>query len=448
MKPPVDTCQLVPEPEAFAESREPELPVQKIVIEGGRTLEGEVEVAGAKNAVLPIIAAFLLAPGKSTLTRVPNLRDVHTMSDLARALGASVSLEDDRLIVDATRLTSAVAPYKLVSRMRASFYVLGPLLARLGEARVSLPGGCAWGPRPVNLHIDGLRALGAEIDVDHGYVVARAKKLVGAPFHFDIASVGATAHVMMAAVLAEGVTELTNAACEPEISALAECLSAMGARVEGAGTPTVRIEGTKELAAVSFENIPDRIEAGTYLIAGAMAGGRVVVSHACPAHLTALIAKLRQMGVRVDVTEDAILVEGCGRPEPADVTTQTYPGFPTDLQAQLMAYLALADGTSRINETIYSDRFTHVPELRRLGADITVTGGEAMITGVPHLSGAYVKSTDLRASATLILAGLVAEGETHVTHVHHLDRGYEALEQKLSALGAAIRREEHVNGEE
>lgn len=448
MKPLVDTCQLATEPEALADAREPEMPVEKIVIEGGRPLNGHVEVAGAKNAVLPIIAAYLLAEGKSTLTRVPNLRDVHTMSDLARSLGAEISMDGDQLEVDAARLTSHVAEYKLVSKMRASFYVLGPLLARLGRAKVSLPGGCAWGPRPVNLHIEGLRALGAEIDVEHGYVVGTARALVGAPFHFDISSVGATAHVMMAAVLAKGETELTNAACEPEISALAECLSAMGAHIEGAGTPTIRIRGVHALAPVTFCNIPDRIEAGTYVIAGALAGGAVVVERTNPSHLTALIAKLRQMGVEIVVSDDTILVKGNRRPHAANVTTQTYPGFPTDLQAQLMAYLSLADGVSRVSETIYADRFSHVAELRRLGADIRVSGSEATITGVEKLSGAYVKSTDLRASATLILAGLIAEGETHVTHVHHLDRGYEALEAKLSGLGARIRREEHVNGEE
>jgi len=437
----------MPEPDVLALDREPEAPVEKLVIQGGRVLDGTVRVAGAKNAVLPILAAFLLAPGRSVLSQVPRLKDVETMQDLLESLGARCDHVEDELSVDATQLTDHVAEYRLVSRMRASFYVLGPLLARFGKAKVSLPGGCAWGPRPVDLHLAGLQALGARIEVEHGYVVATADRLVGAPFHFPISSVGATAHLLMAAALAKGRTTLTNAAREPEVVATATCLSAMGARIEGAGTTTITIDGVETLRPVTFHNIPDRIEAGTYIIAGAMAGGVVRVTNVVPSHLSALFEKLRGAGVPLEVGPDWVEVCGIERPPAIDVTTEIFPGFPTDLQAQMMAFLCRAEGVSTVSETIYSDRFSHVDELRRLGANIAVRGATAVVTGVDHLDGAYVRSRDLRASASLVLAALVARDETHVTGVHHLDRGYEAMEDKLRALGAEITREvDDTNG--
>lgn len=422
--------------------------MEKLIIQGGTRLNGTVSVGGAKNAALPVMTSFLLAGGKSRLDRVPALNDVKTLSELLALLGPEVDFTNGSVTIDATNITSHIAPYKLVSRMRASFYVLGPLLARLGRAKVSLPGGCAWGPRPVNLHLAGLEALGAEIEIEHGYVVAKAKRLVGKPFHFDVSSVGATAQLMMAATLAKGTTVLTNSACEPEIGALAECLRQMGARIEGDGTRTVRIEGVDSLAPVTYENIPDRIEAGTFLIAGAMGGGEVVVDHIRPDHLDALTEMLTRVGASVSVLEDAVLVKGVDRPKAVDVTTDIYPGYPTDLQAQAIALLSIADGTSRITDTIYTDRFAHVPELRRLGADIEMTANVAAVKGVPKLQGAYVRSKDLRASAALILAAIVAEGETHVTHIHHLDRGYEQIEDKLRGLGVTVERMEDPNGED
>jgi UDP-N-acetylglucosamine 1-carboxyvinyltransferase len=434
--------------QAVAKETELERPVEKFVIKGGYRLNGAVSVSGAKNAALPIMAAFLLAPGRSVLTRVPNLRDIHTMSNLLETLGAKIVFEGGQLSIDASRLTSHEAPYNLVSRMRASFYVLGPLLARYGQARVSLPGGCAWGPRPVNLHLEGLRALGAELEVEHGYVVAKASRLVGTEFHFDISSVGATAQIMMAATLAEGRTVLSNAACEPDVVTLAECLQSMGAKIQGAGTRVIVIDGSPELRPATFENIPDRIEAGTFLILGAMAGGRVSVEGVRPDHLDATVDVVRRVGAKVSVERNRVLVEGAERLRATDVVTEIYPGYPTDLQAQVMACLAIAQGTSRISETIYHDRFSHVPELRRLGASIEMDGSVAIVAGVEKLQGAHVRSMDLRGSACLILAGLVAEGETHVTHVHHLDRGYARLEEKLCGIGARVYRAEDPDAEE
>jgi UDP-N-acetylglucosamine 1-carboxyvinyltransferase len=442
----VNRHNVIPVPDALAHEREPESPVEKLIIQGGRVLDGSVRVAGAKNAALPIMAAFLLAPGRSVLSQVPCLKDVETMQVLLESLGASCDHAEDELSVDATRLTDHVAHYRLVSRMRASFYVLGPLLARLGKARVSLPGGCAWGPRPVDLHLAGLKALGARIEVEHGYVVAAADRLIGAPFHFPISSVGATAHLLMAAATAKGRTTLTNAAREPEVVATAECLSAMGARIEGAGTTTITIDGVESLKPITFHNIPDRIEAGTYIIAGAMAGGSVRVTNLVPDHLTALFDLLDGAGVSMKIGSDWVQVDGVGRPPAINLMTEIFPGFPTDLQAQMMAFLARAKGVSNISETIYADRFSHVDELRRLGANITVRGATAVVTGVDHLDGAYVRSRDLRASASLVLAALVARGESHVTGVHHLDRGYEAMEDKLRSLGAVIAREIDQNG--
>lgn len=438
---PAETVGVEPTTEAV-------MPVEKLIIEGGRTLSGRVEVAGSKNALLAILPAFLLAPGRSELTDVPNLRDVDSMVRLLEHLGARVETGAGTIAVDASTLTSHEAPYKIVSKMRASFYVLGPLLARLGKARVSLPGGCAWGPRPVNLHLEGLRALGADMEVEHGYVIAKANRLRGAKVHFDVSSVGATVHIMMAAAMAEGITVISNAACEPEIGALAQCLQAMGVAIEGAGTSTVTVHGERELHPVTFRNIPDRIEAGTYMIAGAMAGGEIEIANVVPEHLTAAIGKLGAAGVDFWVDGESVFVRRRGRLTSTNVSTDIHPGFPTDLQAQMVAALSVAKGTSLVTDTIYHDRFAHVAELRRLGANIVVSGNSATVIGVEQLSGTYVQSKDLRASASLVLAGLVAEGETHVTHIHHLDRGYERLERKLCGLGASIRRVEDPNGDE
>jgi len=416
--------------------------VEKIVIEGGRTLNGEVAVGGAKNVALPIMTATLLAPGLHKIRNVPRLRDVRTMSRLLELLGAQVRAEGHTLTIDTTEVTSTEAPYELVKTMRASIYVLGPLLGRYGKARVSLPGGCAWGPRPVNLHIRGMEELGAEVELDHGYIVAKAGKLRGAEIAFDITSVGATGNIMMAAVLADGVTVIENAACEPDIVDLAGFLSAMGAKIEGAGTKRVVIEGVGSLRPAEYSIIPDRIEAGTFMVAGALTGGEVKVTGCKPGHCTAVIAKLEEAGVAVDVAGDCVTVKGVGRPAPIKVSTAPYPGFPTDMQAQIIALASVSTGTSVVTDTIYHDRFTHVPELARLGADIELDANVAVVKGVESLSGAPVMATDIRASAALILAGLRATGRTDVSRIYHIDRGYEAIEKKLSALGAKIWREE------
>ncbi|MGD8394727.1 MAG: UDP-N-acetylglucosamine 1-carboxyvinyltransferase [Candidatus Eiseniibacteriota bacterium] len=411
-----------------------------LLVDGGQTLDGIVRISGAKNAALPMMAAALLAPGVSTLHNVPALRDVRTMALVLRTIGVETTIERQTLTVDATACESLCAPYELVKTMRASVYVLGPLLARFGHAEVSLPGGCAWGPRPVDLHLRGMEALGAEVELEGGYIVARAERLRGAEFEFPISSVGATGNVLMAAVLAEGRTVLRNAAVEPEIDALAGFLNAMGARIEGVGTRTLRIDGVPDLRPATRTVIPDRIEAGTYLIAGAMARGRVRVDGAEPGHLTALLDALERMGIQVEIGPDWIEVTGGRRPNPVVVHTAPYPGLATDLQAQLMALAALGRGASLIRETIYPDRFKHVPELMRLGARIRVEDGEATIDGVERLEAAPVMASDLRASAALVLAGLVARGTTRVARVYHIDRGYERIEEKLAGLGARVRR--------
>jgi UDP-N-acetylglucosamine 1-carboxyvinyltransferase len=416
--------------------------VEKIVIEGGRELRGEVAVGGAKNAALPIMAATLLAPGMHTISNVPRLRDVRTMSRLLELLGARISREDHVLKIDTTSVDSTEAPYKLVKTMRASIYVLGPLLGRLGKARVSLPGGCAWGPRPVNLHIKGMEDLGARIDLDQGYIVAESKGLKGAKIHFDVTSVGATGNIMMAAALAEGTTVIENAACEPDIVDLADFLSSMGAQVEGAGGKRLVIHGGADLKPVEHAIIPDRIEAETFMVAGAMSDGEVVIKECRPDHCTSVISKLQESGARVEVGDRQVTVSRSGRPEPVKVTTDPYPGFPTDMQAQITALGCIASGTSIVTDTIYLDRFTHIPELRRLGADIELDGNVAVIRGVESLGGAPVMATDIRASAALILAGLIATGRTEVSRIYHIDRGYEAIEKKLSGLGARIWRED------
>jgi len=420
--------------------------VDKIVVEGGVPLKGRVAVSGAKNAALPVMAAALLAEGDHVIRNVPDLADVRTMGRLLTHMGCEVGrgvAGDPRAA--AVRVPGSVrpeAPYDHVRTMRASVVVLGPLLARCGQARVSLPGGCAIGARPIDQHLKGLAALGAEIRLEHGYVEARAPRgrLRGATFVFDGQTVTGTENVMMAAVLAEGRTVLGNCAREPEVVDLANALLAMGARVAGAGTTEIRIDGVERVRPLDWAVIPDRIEAGTLLVAGALPGNDVAVEGCVPAHLEALVEKLRETGAAVDPIPGGLRVRGDGRPRPADVRTAPFPGFPTDMQAQMMVLLALASGSSRVTETVFENRYMHVLELQRLGADISVDGKVALVRGVPALSGAPVMASDLRASAALILAGLAATGVTEVRRVYHLDRGYERLEQKLAPLGARIRR--------
>ncbi len=414
--------------------------MDKIVIRGGIPLEGEVHISGAKNAALPILAATLLAPGLHQISNVPQLRDVETFSSLLTELGLRVEIKDGRALVDATRITSQLAPYDLVKTMRASVLVLGPLLARTGRAVVSLPGGCAIGTRPIDQHLKGLEALGASISLRHGYVHARTKGLRGANFCFDVTTVTGTENLMMAAVMADGRTVLQNAACEPEVVELAQTLNSMGGRVHGAGTDVISIDGVRELGPCKHKVGPDRIEAGTFMVAAAITRGDVTL-HQCPhRHLEAVIRKLRETGAEIRIQGESVRVIGRSRPEATDVKTQPYPGFPTDMQAQLMAMLCLARGTSVITETVFEDRFMHVSELRRMGAQIQLQGPSAVVRGVSRLTGAPVMATDLRASASLILAGLAAEGATEVSRVYHLDRGYERIEEKLSRLGADIER--------
>ena len=416
--------------------------MDEIWIQGGRRLQGRVACGGSKNATLPVLAAAMLAPGTYRFSNVPDLKDISTMVEMLGRFGITGERpEKNTLIVDTSRQENAEAPYELVKTMRASIYVLGPLLARSGEARVSLPGGCAWGPRPVDLHIKGMEALGAEVEIDHGYIVARAPNgLRGGTISFDISSVGATGNILMAAATAAGRTTIENAACEPEINALAEFLVKMGASVEGIGTARLVVNGVPELHPVDAAMIPDRIEAGTLLAAAAITGGDVEVTGVDPSHLGAVLNKFENAGSSVEISDTAVRLRAPERPEPLNVTTKPYPGFPTDMQAQFMALLSVGTGASTIVDTIYHDRFTHVAELQRLGADIRVEGNTAFVQGVESLSGAPVMATDLRASAALILAGLVAGGETRVSRVYHLDRGYERLEAKLASLGASVRR--------
>ncbi len=415
--------------------------MDKILVEGGRRLEGVVPISGAKNAALPILAASLLTDGTCRFTNVPDLRDIHSIIQLLQSLGARVERQDDTVVVNAGSLASSEAPYDLVRKMRASILVLGPLVARLQHARVSLPGGCAIGARPINLHLKGLALLGAEIDLQHGYVEARAKRLKGAEIYFDTVSVTGTENLLMAAVLAEGVTVLRNAAREPEVVALADVLNRMGARIEGAGTAVIKIEGVDHLDAVESAIIPDRIEAGTFMVAAALTAGDVTLADCDGEHLGAVCDKLVQAGARIEQTPGRIRVRGTAPIKSLDIRTQTYPGFPTDMQAQFMVLMSIANGQSIITETIFENRFIHVSELKRLGADIVVSGETAVIRGRASLSGAPVMASDLRASASLVLAGLVAEGVTEVNRVYHLDRGYECIEAKLQQLGASIWRE-------
>jgi len=414
--------------------------MDKIIVEGGRSLNGEVKISGAKNAALPILISSLLTDGWNTYTNVPDLRDIQSTKDLLAHLGAKVKTDKDTVQIDAGGVSNHEAPYDLVRKMRASILVLGPLLARLKKARVSLPGGCAIGARPINLHLKGLALLGAKIELKHGYVEATADHLTGEEIYMDISTVTGTENLMMAAVLAEGTTVLNNAACEPEVVALADVLNRMGAKIKGAGTTVMTIEGVSTLQPVSVKIIPDRIEAGTFMVSAALTKGNVTILDCEPDHLEAVIHKLRLSGADVFVKEQSIQVRGTRDIVSVDIKTLPYPGFPTDMQAQFMVLMSVAGGFSMISETIFENRFIHVSELKRMGADIKISGNTAMITGVPMLSGAPVMASDLRASASLILAGLAAKGTTEINRVYHLDRGYEKIEEKFSQLGAAIRR--------
>jgi len=414
--------------------------MDKLAIEGGIPLRGEIRVSGAKNAALPLLCAALLAEAPLRLANVPRLRDVRTMMELLAQMGVAVERDGDAVLLAAARIERPVAPYELVKTMRASILVLGPLLARAGEARVSLPGGCAIGLRPVDQHIKGLAALGAEIGVEQGYITARAQRLRGARHAMDLVTVTGTENLMMAAALADGTTVLGNCAREPEVVDLANCLNAMGARVSGAGTEVITIEGVERLGGAAHRIMPDRIETGTYLAAAAATGGEVTLRDADARLLGAVIGKLREAGAAIDAGADTIHLAMPRRPGAVDVDTAPHPGFPTDMQAQLMALDALAEGTATITENIFENRFMHALELARLGADIATDGNTAIVRGVKRLQGATVMATDLRASASLVVAGLAAEGETVVERIYHLDRGYEAMEAKLGALGARIRR--------
>ena len=417
--------------------------MDKLLIRGGRRLEGEVTISGAKNAALPEMCAAILTAEPVTLHNVPQLQDVNTAIKLLRSMGVKAERNEaqpDTVALDASQLSSPEAPYDLVKTMRASILVLGPLLARFGEATVSLPGGCAIGSRPVDQHIKGLQAMGAEITVEHGYIIAKTKRLKGARIKTDMVTVTGTENLLMAATLADGETVLENAAQEPEIPDLAEMLIGMGARIEGHGTGRIHIKGVHKLHGVSHRIVPDRIEAGTFLCAVAAAGGDVVLRRVRADHLEAVIAKLREAGISIESGDDWIRVRHHGRPNAVSFRTSEYPAFPTDMQAQFMALNAIANGASRITETIFENRFMHVNELLRLGAKIDIDGQLATVNGVQKLSGATVMATDLRASASLVIAGLVADGETVVDRIYHLDRGYDRIESKLRGVGADIER--------
>lgn len=417
--------------------------MEKLIVKGGNRLVGAVKTSGAKNAVLPIIAASILGTTPSHLDEVPMLEDVHTISEVLKCLGLSVecSPEKNVLDIDSTEITSYEAPYELVRTMRASFLVMGPLLARIGKARISMPGGCAIGARPIDIHLKGFEALGVKIEQGHGYIEASAPEgLKGTSIYFDFPSVGATENIMMAASLAEGTTILENAAEEPEIVDLANYLNKMGAKIRGAGTDTIRIEGVDKLHGADYTIIPDRIEAGTYMIAAAMTGGDVVVENVLPEHQKPLIAKLREAGAVVEEDIDKVRVIGKNQLKAVSIKTLPYPGFPTDMQAQMMAMMVIAEGRSKVTETVFENRFMHVVELNRMGAQISTEGRSAVIDGPSKLTGCDVRATDLRAGAAMILAGLVAEGTTRIGDLHHIDRGYENIVAKLKNLGADIER--------
>ena len=422
--------------------------MEQLVIHGGHPLRGRVKIGGAKNAVLPIIAAALLGSrGVSVLDDVPALEDVYTISSVLRSLGvkADYAAKEHRLTIDASKIATVSAPYELVRKMRASFLIMGPLLAREGRAEISLPGGCAIGTRPIDLHLKGFEALGAQIDITQGAIHASAPHgLKGARIYFDFPSVGATENVMMAASCAEGQTILENPALEPEIVDLANYLNVMGAHIRGAGTNRIKIDGVPGLMAADYTIIPDRIEAGTYMVAAAMTGGDVFIENAISEHLKPVVAKLQEAGAEIEEDIAGIRVRANGRMKAIDLKTMPYPGFPTDMQAQFMALLAVAEGTSVVTETVFENRFMHVEELQRMGAQIRVDGRTATVEGGRTLTGAAVRATDLRAGAAMVLAGLVADGETRVGYIHHIDRGYDDLVAKLVALGADIRRTEGV----
>ena len=416
--------------------------MKKLKIQGGYSLRGEIHISGSKNAALSIIAASIMTEERIVLENIPHLEDVTTMIRLIAGMGVSVTLADDnKLILDSSKIRNFLAPYDLVKTMRASILVLGPLIARFGEASVSLPGGCAIGARPVNLHLDGLKAMGADVEINEGYICAKAKKLKGAHFSFSPVSVTGTANLMMAGVMAEGQTILENAATEPEVINLGEFLLKMGAKIKGLGTRKIMIDGVNKLCSAEHKIIPDRIETGTFLAAAAITKGSVLLKKTQPEHLQSVLDLLRQTGAVIFFEEDTIeLTMNLTNIKPADFTTQPYPGIPTDMQAQLMVLNTIAPGNSIVVETIFENRFMHVLELQRMGADISLSGNTAYITGVKKLQSAPVMATDLRASAALVLAGLVADGETHIDRIYHIDRGYECIESKLSLLGAKVAR--------
>ena len=414
--------------------------MDKLVVNGSLELKGSIDISGAKNAVLPLMAATLLTKGVHKITRVPDLKDTRTFLRLLEMLGAKTNFNDGELVVESSNINSVEAPYELVKTMRASFYVMGPLLARFGEARVSLPGGCAWGPRPVDYHLKGFEKLGAEIILEEGYIIARAKKLKGAEIHFEIPSVGASANILMAAIKAEGKTKITNAAVEPHIVQLCEVLNQMGANIKGVGTSELTVIGTDKLSPFDVETIPDMIEAGTFLMAGATLGN-ITLNNVDPNHLRIVIRKLKQAGCELIIEDNSISIHKCNHLQPVDMTTNVHPGFPTDLQAQWVALMSVANGSSHITDMIYHDRFAHVPELIRLGADITLIKNMAVVRGPKNLKGAQVMSTDIRASASLLIAALIAKGRSEISRIYHIDRGYERIEEKFKSLGAEIRRE-------
>lgn len=416
--------------------------MDKFVIQGGKKLSGKVKVSGAKNSVLALLPATLLNSGMNKIENVPLVNDVYTMIKLLQQLGIKSEFSEQIVKLDTTGINSQFAPYEHVKKMRASIYVLGPLLSRYGYAKVSMPGGCAWGPRPINLHLEAMKKLGAEIELEEGYIIAKSKKLVGNRIHFDVSSVGATGNAIMAASLAKGLTLISNAAIEPEITQLAEYLNLMGAKINGVGTTILEIEGVDELMPALITNISDRIEAGTLLCAAAITKSKIELEYNSPNHIDAVLAKLADSGIETVFEEGVIKINAENNfAQSVDVTTAVYPGFPTDMQAQWISLMALANGTSTITDTIYHDRFNHVPELVRLGAKIEVNNNSAIVKGVKSLRGAKVMSTDLRASACLVLAGLAAEGTTEVLRIYHLDRGYQKIEEKLITLGADIQRE-------
>ena len=414
--------------------------MDKLVVRGGNPLKGDVKISGAKNAVLPIMASSLLVDGITVIRNVPDLRDTKTFIKLLEILGAKCVLDGSTLSVDASDINSLEAPYDLVKTMRASFYVMGPLLGRFGETKVSLPGGCAWGPRPVDYHLKGFEKLGASIDLNQGYILARTDKLCGAEISFEIASVGATANILMAAVLADGATFINNAAVEPHIVQLCEVLIDMGAIIDGVGTHKLKIEGVSKLNPVEVQVIPDMIEAGTFLMAGATLGDIKLID-VDPSHLNIVLEKLDNVGCDLSLGDNSISIKQNNSILASDITTDVHPGFPTDLQAQWIALMSVADGTSVVTETIYLDRFSHVPELVRLGANITLENNIAIVRGQKSLTGAQVMSTDIRASASLVIAALIADGRSDISRIYHIDRGYEKIEEKFKLLGADITRE-------